>query len=144
MTLDCTSFRLQQPRVISVHSYYLTSLVNLSFCGLDVTFNFFRNTFQSQPLLHSLSVNHLYVGTFPLSGKVHLCGASSGLYFPSRLYSSFKISKSCYFYMSLFSYVDFVPFDNYLDQLLLFTFRNPVADWVNFTCTLVSPFLPIN
>ena len=35
MTLDCGIFRYsKQPRVISVLSYYLTSLVNLSFCGL--------------------------------------------------------------------------------------------------------------
>ena len=74
MTLDRTSFRLQQPRVISVHSYYLTSLVNLSFCGLDVTFIYFRNTFRTTTIYTSLSVNHLCVGTFPLFGKVHLLG----------------------------------------------------------------------
>ena len=34
MTLDCGDSPLQS-RVISVHSYYLTSLVNLSFCGID-------------------------------------------------------------------------------------------------------------
>jgi hypothetical protein len=34
MTLDCVLSK-HQPRVISVLSYYLTSLVNLSFCGFD-------------------------------------------------------------------------------------------------------------
>ena len=53
MTLDCTSFRLQQPRVISVHSYYLTSLVNLSFCGLDVTFSVVEIPSRSQRLMLS-------------------------------------------------------------------------------------------
>ena len=34
MTLDCEPFGFFQPRVITLHSYYLTSLVNLSFYGL--------------------------------------------------------------------------------------------------------------
>ena len=37
MTLDRVLSK-QQPRVISVLSYYLTSLVNLSFCRLDLRF----------------------------------------------------------------------------------------------------------
>ena len=40
MTLDCFIFRCSlQSRVISVLSYYLTSLVNLSFCRLDFAFS---------------------------------------------------------------------------------------------------------
>ena len=36
MTLGCATLRTLQPRVISVHSWYLTSLVNLSFCSFGL------------------------------------------------------------------------------------------------------------
>ena len=49
MTLDHCIFHLQQPRVISVLSYYLTSVINLSFFRLDIVF---RSTgFHSEALL---------------------------------------------------------------------------------------------
>ena len=38
MTLDCGCFSTYQSRVISVHSWYLTSLVNLTFCRFGTTF----------------------------------------------------------------------------------------------------------
>jgi len=44
MTLDCRISALQS-RVISVHSYYLTSLVNLAFYGFD-SVSFVPNIFR--------------------------------------------------------------------------------------------------
>ena len=52
MTLDCFIFRCSlQSRVISVLSYYLTSLVNLSFCRLDFAFSDLTNFGNSSILL---------------------------------------------------------------------------------------------
>ena len=47
MTLDCGIFRYTiQPRVISVLSYYLTSLVNLSFCSFSSDDLIFPSSFR--------------------------------------------------------------------------------------------------
>ena len=74
MTLDHCIFHLQQPRVISVLSYYLTSVINLSFFRLDIVF---RSTgFHSEALLfvpwtHALS--ELFFMSSNFSGIRSLC-----------------------------------------------------------------------
>ena len=59
MTLDCEPFGFFQPRVITLHSYYLTSLVNLSFYGL---------TFHPIFLSFSLFFAAYHFGGFPSVG----------------------------------------------------------------------------
>ena len=120
MTLDCTSFRLQQPRVISVHSYYLTSLVNLSFCRLDVTFIFSKylpiTTTTSFPKRESLVCWNISLVWEGASLRRIFGFVFSFLAFEAVL----RIFKSCYFYMSLFSYVDYLPYDLLLESTALF------------------------
>ena len=58
MTLDC-SYPLilsLQPRVICVHSYYLTSLVNLSFCRFDIPFFLSSEFYSAARSLHYISL----------------------------------------------------------------------------------------
>ena len=152
MTLDRTSFRLQQPRVISVHSYYLTSLVNLAFCRLDVTFNWFRNTFQNTTILHSLSVNHLCAGIFPLNGKVHLYGALRINWWHFEAVSDFfrfVITNLCPYSINLLSICFFSAYFAYWSTPLRKincskNTRQKIRCRMGFiTCTLVSPFLTI-
>ena len=56
MTLDCSYplIRSSQPRVISVHSYYLTSLVNLAFYRFDKSL-FFYESHSAARSLHLIS-----------------------------------------------------------------------------------------
>ena len=69
--------RTTQPRVISVHSWYLTSLVNLSFCRIDDPSALF--TFDaSHPILISISHQREVL----LCGKRLRCGSSG---FPAWL-----------------------------------------------------------
>ncbi len=76
ITLGCISFDIHQPRVTSVHSYYLTSLVNLSFCGIPHFLQLRQNP-RASSQISQFSVltrkppvlrywDHLYMGTTPL------------------------------------------------------------------------------
>ena len=75
MTLDCLlSLQQLQPRVISVHSYYLTSLVNLAFYSLFARFLFSKSIPQSLSFIRPFPISGklLCVGTFPLGGRSSL------------------------------------------------------------------------
>ena len=52
-----------QSRVISVHSWYLTSLVNLSFCRIDASFRYLE-----------IRPHHHHTTIISLQREAHLCG----------------------------------------------------------------------
>ena len=81
MTLDCSlSLQQIQSRVISVRSYYLTSLVNLAFYSLIARFRF---------EIHS-TITYIHLA-FPLSGKLLRVGVFSGKELFDRLIRIYKV-----------------------------------------------------
>ena len=138
MTLDRRILlMLSQPRVISVLSYYLTSLINLSFC------RFFRRCLSS-PVSLPLHV-FIYIFYFhDLVSEKPLCRNSSGVLASSvrltggcifRFAAAFKIDLcKCFLLTSDASSLDLIrPFTNfYLPLTTSILLRAPLCELSGF------------
>ena len=104
IALDCSSFRRIQSRAISLHSYYLTSLVNLSFYSfLPQSFLHFSDPDCS--FLHTLSElpmfyrNHFSVWGLFFGGSFLIIGGSIFIF----SYLLFVAYKNSYYRLSSFA-----------------------------------------
>ena len=104
MTLDCEPFGFFQPRVITLQSYYLTSLVNLSFYGFSAI------------LLVSIPLHFLLLPLVlcrrPFSGMIFLCryGFLSEAYFLQAPVSLIGLYFFTYYFLFTYEVKRFTQF----------------------------------
>jgi len=107
IALDCSSFRRIQSRAISLHSYYLTSLVNLSFYSFvpKIVFlcsdpdSFFFYTLSELPMFYR---NATWISGCFFGGSFLIFGGSI-VWFRTFFFRLLKIFTSSFFFCFAFS-----------------------------------------